>query len=439
MIGNVMAMAGLTLKEASRSKIFVVMVLFGAALISSAAFLPVITPEQKLNVIELWAIRVTFVFGCVIAIVVTALALPKDFARRRIFNLASKPIGRPSIFLGRFLGFAAILGIYSLMTFVLTVGYIRMMKAVTGPGFPDLKAEPRLVTRDLRAAWLPGAQPRGMLGQWVKDDQILVTPGAPEVDRRLVWAFSALDASRLPDPVKLEVELEIFASGIYSLASEFYVVVENHGTNERFIPVGQVFLSSNVKSIIEVPRRVLEGGDVSVSLTCANPGYELYAGRDKVAFYENPKSFELNVVKCFTPMFLEWLILMSVSLAASAWVSAPVAMLIGIVVLGLGLAGGFMTKALRHTDAAIRESVKPDSHGHPQDDIPKPILQISAAVTRAVLKIIPNFSVYEQDALLLADVDIPLKSVARVAVNSCLFWLVPAFIGLVLLQFREFQ
>lgn len=437
MIRNAMAMAGLTLKEASRRRIFVLLILFGAALISSAAFMPVITPDQKLRVVEMWAIRATSLFGAVIAIVVTALALPLDFARRRIYNLASKPISRLSIFLGRFLGFAAILWIYVLLTFALTVGYIRLLKATGGAGFSDLKAEPRVTTGDLKAEWLPAARQGGPLMVWLKDDEILAVPPSEEVDRRIVWTFPAFDAARLPDPVTLQVEMEIYRS--YSYASEFYLVVDNPAANERYSPPEQLFMSSNVPAAISVPRRVLVGGPVTVALICANPGYEVYVKREGAAFFEVSRSFELNVAKCFAPIFLEGLILMSVSLAASAWLSAPVSMLVGVFVFILGLGSGFLQKALRTTQSAIEQAEKPKAHQHGAEDIPAPVLKISAAVTKAVLKVVPVFDDYDQSQLLMNDVDIPAKALGGVAASSCLYWLVPAAIGLVLLQFREFQ
>lgn len=103
------AVAAVTIREVFRKKFFLVGVVFVLALISVFGLAPGLGPEAMLRVLQTWIFRAATFFLCLVAVVLAGFSLPSDIERRTIYNLASKPISKVSIVLGRFVGFVAVL------------------------------------------------------------------------------------------------------------------------------------------------------------------------------------------------------------------------------------------------------------------------------------------------------------------------------------------
>jgi len=113
-IGRVWAIARMTLLEASRRKVFTILLLFAAALLSSVLFFPSVEIEGRLRLIEIWALRASAVFTAIVGLFLAGFSLPQDFETKRIYMVVTKPISKPLVFLGRYLGYALLLAVFIL-------------------------------------------------------------------------------------------------------------------------------------------------------------------------------------------------------------------------------------------------------------------------------------------------------------------------------------
>ena len=129
--GQLWAVALLTLREASRRKVFTILIIFTAILLSSAFFFPAVDAKAQLRLIQLWSLRATTLFTAIIAIFVAAFSIPSDMEERRVYTLLTKPVSKIVFFLGRVSGFAIILAIFMAIMAMVSVLYIRTTSAST--------------------------------------------------------------------------------------------------------------------------------------------------------------------------------------------------------------------------------------------------------------------------------------------------------------------
>jgi ABC-type transport system involved in multi-copper enzyme maturation permease subunit len=438
MIPQILAIAGLTLREAIRRRTFALVLIFAVLLICSAAFFPTIRPGDAQRLMHRWSVLSTALFGAVMGIVVAGMSLPTEFAKRRIFNLSSKPVPKAAIFLGRFVGFAAALGIYVAMTAALSIAYIRTVGLLRSD-LPPLKADPHAAAR----AW-------GGEGTYARMDLYQERWIVRGEDGRLIWEFGVPRSERFDDPVPAQLNIEIHAEFEYS--GDVRVRVEQQQADGwRTVwpgptspAEGTLFVSTSVAKRFGLPRAALEGGrPVRLVVSPATRKHTLYARQDSLQLVQKSASFDLNMIKGFSLIYLGTLILMSVSLAASVWLSGPVAMVVGLSVAFFGVLYGTFVEGVRTTRSTIkteeqRSRERERGHGHDQP-IPLWALKFSAEVTQRTLTVVPNFDRIDPTPFLANGVDVPLDVLADRWLGFLPFVAIPLLVGLVLMQLKEFS
>lgn len=105
---HIMAVAHLTFLDAIRKKVLAVFVLFAVIVIGVSQFFPVFRVEDRLRVVESTCFWCISTFGMIVAIFVAALSLPADLTEKTLYTVATKPIHRRNIILGKVLGLAGI-------------------------------------------------------------------------------------------------------------------------------------------------------------------------------------------------------------------------------------------------------------------------------------------------------------------------------------------
>ena len=139
-LGRLWAIARMTLIEASRRKVFVILLIFAAALLSSVAFFPSVEMAGRLRLMEVWSLRATSLFTAIIALFLAGFSLPSDFEQKRIYMLVTKPVSKPAIFLGKLLGLSLLLALFVGAMGFGTVLFIRGVQLFAGSSFPPLVA-----------------------------------------------------------------------------------------------------------------------------------------------------------------------------------------------------------------------------------------------------------------------------------------------------------
>src|SRR5437868_12674937 len=108
---RIRAIAGTTLIELARLRVFYVLVLFALVLIVSSTLLSRISFQQELQVSKDISLEAINFFLSLLAIVATAQLLPRDIEDRVVYSVLAKPVPRFEYILGKFLGVVGLLAI----------------------------------------------------------------------------------------------------------------------------------------------------------------------------------------------------------------------------------------------------------------------------------------------------------------------------------------
>lgn len=123
----ILAVASLTVRESIRRRAFLVMAFFAVFLLASSAFFPHLTASGQVRLVETWGLRATLLFGILLVVFLASLSLPQDIEEKKVFMLITKPLSRPGLYLGKWLGFAALLAMFLATMGALTLGYVRFV------------------------------------------------------------------------------------------------------------------------------------------------------------------------------------------------------------------------------------------------------------------------------------------------------------------------
>jgi len=92
-------------REAIRKRVLVVAGIFALALMGSAPFWPVMTDADRAKLVKDISLTAMTFLGVIVAVFISAYSLPSDIEEKRIFTVASKPVSRHQILLGKLCGF----------------------------------------------------------------------------------------------------------------------------------------------------------------------------------------------------------------------------------------------------------------------------------------------------------------------------------------------
>ncbi|HXG60525.1 MAG TPA: hypothetical protein VNO22_04045 [Planctomycetota bacterium] len=420
------AIATMTLLEARRRKVFAVLILFALALLSAVAFFPSVAPEGRLRLVEIWALRAAAVFTAIVALFLAGFSLPGDFEQKRIFLVVTKPVPKGLVFLGRFAGFALLLAIFVATLGAVTVFFLRVVSWTSGKDFPPLVAYPRERAASFtHARGVPHPDEPGRLAAAAADEAVLV------------WTFRGLNRADFPERLRVEARLTIGSpTDPYRSAGLLHVRARaaSGRAEELRIPA-----NTNEERLFEVPADLVEpAGTLELTFRSADADGMIAGDARSVVLYRKPSSFELNFARGMALVLLQSLIVLSVTLAASTWVSAPVSILLGILVYLVGSAHGFIREAARDVEFTLREAPGREERVRPAEDLPPWVLKASTRISRTVLALVPDFSHFDFSRWLLKDHAVSGGELAEAAGRAAPPVLVLAILGTALLYFRDF-
>lgn len=108
---NILAVAGITFKEALRNKLLNVLLLFAVLAIASTRFFTVFAPSEEMKIIQDTSLGIIRFIGMLITVFVTGGLLPREIERMTITTILSKPVSRTQFLFGKFCG-----ALYSIFT-----------------------------------------------------------------------------------------------------------------------------------------------------------------------------------------------------------------------------------------------------------------------------------------------------------------------------------
>jgi hypothetical protein len=121
---RVSAIANNTLLELVRQKVFYFLLIFGVVLIGASFFMGFLRPELQFQVLKDVSLGAMSIFTWLLAVLATAMLLPKDIEDRTLYTILAKPVPRFEYLLGKLLGVMMLLAISTLVMggmFVLTL------------------------------------------------------------------------------------------------------------------------------------------------------------------------------------------------------------------------------------------------------------------------------------------------------------------------------
>jgi len=424
------AIASMTLVEASRRKAFTILALFAVALLSSAAFFPAVEMKARLRLLEAWSLRAASLFTALVALFFSGFSLPSDFETRRIYLLVTKPVSKVTVFLGRFLGFALLLAVFLGIMGILTTVFIRSVALLAGPAFPPLVAFPRRSALEFA--------PRK--GQKVKDPDVPRWLVEKEPGAALVWRFRGLDRRDFPETARAEIRL-ILSSRIDPFRASGNVEIRT-GAPGREPHLQNLFLQTHEEVSFTFPSAAIgEDGTLEVDVRPLDGDGRVVGWAESLALYQRPVSFEINFAKGLLLSFLQSLLVLAVTLMASTFLSAPVSILLGILLYLVGSLHGYVLEGTRDIDRSLTESGGGHHRTHgPADEIPRPLLKAASEISKAVLSVVPDFDRFDFSLWLLKDRAVSWSDLGRAAFpHTTLQIAVLITLGMLVMTFKDFS
>ena len=108
---RVKAIAGNTLTELTRLKVFYVLLVFALVLIGSSIFMAQFSFQQEFQILKDVSLGAISLFTSLLAIVATARLLPQDLDDRIVYTVLAKPVPRFEYILGKIAGVLVLLAI----------------------------------------------------------------------------------------------------------------------------------------------------------------------------------------------------------------------------------------------------------------------------------------------------------------------------------------
>ena len=116
---RILAIAGNTFTDQVRQKVFLFLLIFSLMVIGCSAFLARFSFQEEFQMLKDVALGAMSLFLSFLAILATAMLLPRDLEDRTIFTILSKPVPRHEYLLGKLLGVLAMLLLSTLVMGVL--------------------------------------------------------------------------------------------------------------------------------------------------------------------------------------------------------------------------------------------------------------------------------------------------------------------------------
>lgn len=126
--------ARITFLESVRQRLFSFLLLIGAALAgSSVVFRFLNFGHGELKFVADFGFGIMFLFGSLLAVVMTAQLLYAELDNRTALTLLAKPVGRSEFLLGKFLGVWAVLGVFVALLCSVLAAVLLVRAAELGP------------------------------------------------------------------------------------------------------------------------------------------------------------------------------------------------------------------------------------------------------------------------------------------------------------------
>lgn len=425
--GRVWAIARMTLLEASRRRVFTILLLFLAALLSSVLFFPAVEVDARLRLIEVWALRASAIFTAIVGLFLAGFSLPQDFETKRIYLIVTKPISKPLVFLGRYLGYVLLLAVFILSMGILTSIFLRSVKLFSSDKFPALVAYPRLRAQDFS---YPGGT---KLEEQQAEGAVGFGPG-----RALVWEYRGLRRSSFDTTARMQTRLIFGAENDpYRSAGNVEIRVLNAAGARH---ATRLAMNTNEEREFSFPADLIDAtGTLRVEIRTGDGDGVIASSKEWLVLYQKSMLFELAFARGLVLILIQSMTVLSITLMSSTFLSAPLSILLGILLYLVGSIHGYVREGSRDIDRSLAEIRMSKGKGSTPEGLPPGLLRFSTATSKLVLAAVPDFAHFDFSVWLLKDHAVSWREIAAAFRTALVPISIMVVLGTLVMAFKDFD
>lgn len=422
------AIASHTFREAIRKKILHVLIGLGILIMVASCMIPIADePNARIRMVLTVFFQVV-VFLCITGIIfLSATSLPSEIEDKTIYGILSKPVSRLKIVIGKIMGFALLSG-FILVTLCL-LHIIVLQQAASG--LPEkykgiLKARSEFAASQFFIQGNPHHVRGGIV--WIEGGRTGVA----------VWNFSDI-FKKLKHKSYFEIEFSPKVDSSRKNAESVPLVVKIEDNDSGLYKTEVLPIKADEPLSIKIDAGIVrESSRINISIFPLNKTDYLGVTRENARLFLVERGFLLNYGKAVVITFLKFLLIVTIAVMGSAYLSAPVSIVAALVVFLCGHILDFIK------DFSFLIQCH-DLHEHDLPSVikgPNILLVYTDAIARKVLVwfsvILPDFKKYDSLEFLLKGINIPLETLGILFGYTALYAGVCLFISFILFKKREF-
>ena len=424
----ILTIAGHTFREVIRKKILHVLIGLGVLIIIVSPFIPTTDePDARVKMMLVVFFQVV-VLLCIVGIVfLSATSLPHEIEDRTIYGILSKPVSRLEIVAGKITGFALLSALVLVILGLVNIVAIQRVSSKLPEGYRGI-----LKARNEFAASRFSIQGKS---HHVREGIVWIEGGRTGI---ALWSFSDL-YKKLDNKSSFEVEfnLKIDSSRKDIDAIPLVVGIEDADSGQCKTSI----LSAKIDEPLTVkiyPAIVGKSGAVNVTVFPIHSTDYIGVTQGNVKLFAVQKGFVYNYAKAIIITFLKFLLIVTIAVMGSTYLSAPVSIVSALVVFLCGHILDFV----KDFSLVIQRY---DVHEHALPAVLKKPNILLVYIDYLIKKplewfsfILPDFKRFDSLKFLLKGINIPLETIGVSLGYTALYAGICLFISSVIFKKREF-
>lgn len=424
----ILAIASHTFREIIRKKILHVLIGLGILVLAVSPFIPTTDePDARIKMMLVMFFQVV-VLLCIVGIVfLSATSLPHEIENRTIYGILSKPVPRLKIVAGKITGFAMLSALLLIILSLLNVFAIQWISSKLPEGYGGI-----LKARDEFKASQFSIQGKS---HHVKSGIVWIEGGKSGI---ALWSFS--DVFKEMDgnsSIEAVLNLKIDSGRKDIGAIPLIMGIEVAGTEQCKPSVLLAKLDEPLTVKIDT-EFVRNNSTLNITVfPINNMDYIGVTGED-ARLYDVRKGFISNYIKAVGITYLKFLLIVTIAVMGSVYLSAPVSILSALVVFLCGHILDFVKDF-----SLLLQSYDVHEHALPTA-LKKPnffLVYMDYAVKKPLewlTFILPDFKRFDSLKFLLKGINIPWETVVVSVGYTALYAGIFIFISSIIFKKREF-
>lgn len=447
---QIFAIAGLTLKENLRSKVFLVLFMAGIIIITVSITLPVIGGvEDKIKLVESVCLKTITFFSMLIGAVLASTSLPKEIEDKSLYSITTKSVTRLSIIFGKTIGFIYIIGITIILLGGMSIILIRYTfskvvlerdNALNLNNIDITNSKTLIKIGEEFYPWLISRREIGSVDFSI-NGAFRTTPGGVNWiegggKAAAIWNITGLNGINLGKYI--EVDLELYYEGVKS-SIPLEVNISNITTNRTETSIADVSIDKRV--MLKIDSQIAKGTDqIILTISPKYSGHYIGLRKEDVKIFGGYSNFEYNFFKAILIIFLQTVLIIFIGIAGSTFLSTPaVSMLLALFIFFCGY-------MIDYTKDIFNVMNIQHLHNH-SNAIPHMAKEQETAfklfsyalknIFDFINLIVPDFNRFNIEAYILNRIDIPLKKVFTLLSYASVYFFACTGISAIIIRKRE--